>query len=400
MKGSYNLIIGKVLEIIFDLVLCFFSFWLAYIVRIGNFYSTDFPLFPFLYYVFLILPVFMIIFIWSGLYEFKEKTNFEILRIITFSCLVGTMIFVLLFFFKREFFFSRMIVLLSWVFTSLFVFVFHVLKNRYDKKRYAMGKNTLRTLIIGNSILSEKIIDDLKNSKSRFEVVAIINPYGGGKKEISDIVISGKMDALEAVVKEKKIDAIIQTEATEQTLNILNFCENKFLEFLITPKIFGSFSDNIESEYFSNNTFIHFRISPLFGWGQFFKRGMDFLISIFVLIFCSPIFLFYKLKKRKIAFSHSEAIDLYFFDKKSISWIANMINVLFGNVSLVGPEFVSLENRENLSFHQKKVLYVKPGIIKVYKSKDKKDFEEINYISNWTLLRDFTFILKTLFFIK
>jgi len=89
----------KISEVLIDSLLIVVAFALAYLIRIGQFQSTDFPYYPFISLGVVITPVFIGLFALNGLYSFKYKSLFEKFHAISLSCLVGSMFFVLVFFY-------------------------------------------------------------------------------------------------------------------------------------------------------------------------------------------------------------------------------------------------------------------------------------------------------------
>lgn len=414
MKNAKLLIQKKLIEITIDFFLITLGFCTAYWVRIGQVNSTDFPFFPYLNLVLFITPLIILFFAWSGLYSLEQKKHGEILRIIISGALAGSMLFVLFFFFKREFFFSRAIVFLSWGFISLFLFSAHSYFIFREKNDHQKGKNILRTLLIGNGRTAEKIIANFQKQGIRFKTVAIISPYGGGKKEIAGVPVLGKMNALEKITEEQRIDAIIQTDAPEHITNLTLFCEGNFLSFLAPPSTFGCYSDRFTAKEIGGINFITLEISPLFGWGQFWKRIFDITISGIFIVFLSPFFLLHTIKKQKCATGPKENLfEKYSFDTTGyIQYIPELINVFKGEMSLVGPRPRSQKEREHLKLHEQKRLVVKPGIFGPYQAKEleknnslpssqkEKNISQtiqndINYIFHWSFMKDIQILWKS-----
>jgi len=157
MKNARALLLQKFGEIIVDGILIILSFIAAYGLRIGQFYSTDFPFWPYFRLAMMIAPVFLFLLSWSGLYSLREKGFGELFRMISFSSLSGTTLFVLIFFFQREFFFSRLIVFLVFLLSATFLLSFHFLLTKYTSYQHQKGKRVLKTLIIGNGKAAETI---------------------------------------------------------------------------------------------------------------------------------------------------------------------------------------------------------------------------------------------------
>ena len=92
-----------------------------------------------------------------------------------------------------------------------------------------------------------------------------------------------------------------------------------------------------------------------------------------------------------------------FLRSHSLDEIPEIINVIKGDMSLVGPRPLYLEYNKLYSEHQKKRLLIKPGITglaQVYGRnniswEDKFDLD-IRYVNNWSLILDIKIILITL----
>ena len=87
----------------------------------------------------------------------------------------------------------------------------------------------------------------------------------------------------------------------------------------------------------------------------------------------------------------------------SIDELPQLINVLKGEMSLVGPRPPTPEEVEKYSWGQKRRLSVKPGITCLWqvRGRNKIPFEQwvkmdLEYIDKWTLGMDFKILLKTI----
>ena len=92
-----------------------------------------------------------------------------------------------------------------------------------------------------------------------------------------------------------------------------------------------------------------------------------------------------------------------FIRRTSIDELPQFWNVLKGDMSLVGTRPPTVDEFEQYEGYHKRRLSMTPGLTGVWQvsgRSDIKDFEEIvamdvDYISNWSLKRDFEIILRT-----
>jgi lipopolysaccharide/colanic/teichoic acid biosynthesis glycosyltransferase len=89
--------------------------------------------------------------------------------------------------------------------------------------------------------------------------------------------------------------------------------------------------------------------------------------------------------------------------KTRLDELPQLINVLKGEISLVGPRPHQPDEIGRYEKHHKKVLLIKPGMTGMAQINGSSDLpfeEEVKldtyYIENWTLLKDVYILLKTL----
>ncbi|MDD9935518.1 MAG: exopolysaccharide biosynthesis polyprenyl glycosylphosphotransferase [Myxococcales bacterium] len=88
--------------------------------------------------------------------------------------------------------------------------------------------------------------------------------------------------------------------------------------------------------------------------------------------------------------------------KSSIDELPQLFNVLVGSMSLVGPRPLPLGEQQQIRGWQRRRLSMKPGITGLWQvsGRNEMDFEEwmmldLQYIDDWSLLLDFTLLLRT-----
>ena len=92
-----------------------------------------------------------------------------------------------------------------------------------------------------------------------------------------------------------------------------------------------------------------------------------------------------------------------FLRKTSLDELPQVFNIMFGQMSLVGPRPYMVEERPKLGEESATILWVKPGLTGLWQVSgrnnltfDKRKELDIWYIQNWSLWIDFIILVKTI----
>ena len=408
---------------------------------------------PFEKYSFFVLAVSflgVLVFVVSGLYNIsvQKKLFKEFLQIIV--AISATLLMVILYiFFNQALFDSRFILLVAWILSIIFVGFgrFFIKKlQRFMVGKYNFG--TKNVAIIGEDKLSNKVIEEIKkNPDLGYRIIKIFFEFKIG--EIKNFLLNNELQIDEVILASPDYDRV-------GVLELLNFCEEQRIDFKFVPNLFQTHTANVELNTFDGVPLIEIKRTPLDGWGRILKRWVDIFGSVFGLIVLSPLFLiiaivikldsegtvFVKLKrisqkqefglyKFRSMIKNAEALKKDLMDKNErgdgplfkmkndprvtkigkvlrktrIDELPQLINVLKGEMSLIGPRPHQPDEIAKYEKHHKKVLLVKPGITGVAQISGSSDLpfeEEVKldtyYIENWTLLKDIYILIKTIIF--
>jgi FlaA1/EpsC-like NDP-sugar epimerase len=271
-----------VIHIVLDILGVYGSFLLAYGIRVGWIFSTDFSFESFA------LVSALSAFFWIGFlivsryYRIPPRSETKVLYDIIFPFLGGTIgvgLMIVTYFFQSELFFSRLINVysiffgVSFLFFSQFIFRFVIASHKKQ------NKNIYRTLIIGANRVAQKLIHAIdKNPYAPYRVVGVIDPYGL-TKSLPQTVILGKLNTLEPVCKKEKITAIIQCDAFEHTINLISFCDEKNIKFQFDPALRGIFEENLRIREVAGQTMISFVQRNFTGTKKIRYRFIDWILQ-------------------------------------------------------------------------------------------------------------------------
>ncbi len=339
---------------------------------------------------------------------------------------------------------STIIRYILYVFSGIIFFklsIFFLLK----KYRTALGGNYRRVVIFGVNSKTVQLEHFFKSNKA----------YGyqvRGKFDIHDPKVS--LEKTFSFIIENNIDEIycsIAEFTNDQIREIADFADNnlKILKFIPDNK--EIFTKKMEYQYLGITPVLAMRTIPIdTSINQFVKRAFDIMVSLIVLVgllsWLTPIIafiikldskgpVFFKQKRNGLDYKEfycykfrsmrpNETADLHqvtrnderitrigsFIRKTSIDELPQFINVLKGDMSVVGPRPHMVSHTHMYAERIDKFMvrhFIKPGItglaqVSGYRGEVESDNDIINrvkfdifYVENWSLLLDIKIIIIT-----
>ncbi len=366
------------------------------------------------------------------------KSNIAVfITLITISILTST-----LFQFQIPVFFYFV---LNTTFGGIYRFVLRKFLRMMRRKGY--NKKTI--VILGINDCTDRFLDKLVESTDLgYEILGYFDYKPNPDMNIPYL---GKFAQLSQYYKKFHTDeALIMLSDKNQRsfLHLVAVCENWGVKFSIVPNMFSDISSRVYISSFDGIPVMSMRNVPLDNTlNQFIKRAGDILISILMLIFLSPLmaataiiikctspgkvifrqervgigrnpFIMYKFRSMRTEtesdISSAEKNDTrctpfgHFIRRFSIDELPQLLNVLKGDMSLVGPRpeipFYVKEYRKSVPLYMVKH-YVKPGMTGWAQVNDLRGSDtsipnrikhDIYYIENWSVGLDIKILFKTL----
>jgi exopolysaccharide biosynthesis polyprenyl glycosylphosphotransferase len=327
--------------------------------------------------------------------------------------------------------------------------------------RYNIGITHL--LIVGDTTITRELVHALQDTRaSGYKIVGVV---GAGKHLPPDIHPHTFETFHEAIrhIGAGKINAIVQTELysdSDQNNEILTTAQEHHIAYRFVPGNTELFVGNLEVELFRSAVpVVAVHQTALIGWGRILKRLFDFSVALVLLIIASPLMLliailnkllsggvffrqkrltrfnqtfrvykfrsqykkydgttpeeaFARMGKPELAAAYRNNGDYLeddprvtpfgnFLRKTSLDELPQLINVLRGELSLVGPRALI---PQELELYAKKhtILSVKSGLTGLAQVSGRKDinYEErrkldMYYVQNWSFWLDLVILLKT-----
>lgn len=399
------------------------------------------------------IPFVILIFALSNLYNTRLSKGLarEFLQIII-SYSGAMLALVMILFFSKTSYFSRLILIFIWLTGIVFLSLGRVIIELIQQSllKYGIGRHNV--LIIGANETTRFIINEIKNNQRiGFKVAGVINITDS---RVDGMKIIGGFDDISAIVKDKSIDEIILTDGTfskTKTAELIDICAEHRINFKFVPDILAQMSLNVGAESIGSMPVLSVRTNPLDGWGRIFKRVFDVAASLVILIVLLPVVLLiviiqlitspgpiiyvhervgrdgnkFKLSKFRSMYPDSEhnegrywtsekddRITPFgrFLRKTNLDEIPQLLNILKGDMSFIGPRpeqprFVEQFSREIPGYYQRH--RVKSGLtgwaqvngLKGDTSIVERVRYDMYYIENWSILFDLKIFFRTLYLI-
>ncbi|MCF7844388.1 MAG: hypothetical protein K9M03_00985 [Kiritimatiellales bacterium] len=223
-----------------DIALFIGVYALAYFLRVGFIFSTDFPFSQYITIVAIVSPLWIIVLATTRTFHMtRNQISMRNLAYISYAALVGLALFSLTYFFKYTTFFSRLLLIYAFILTTFATYIWHIVFQNIQRRVLSAGSPAFPTLIVGATRESRKLVESLIKKRNPLCPVAILDGRGAPDKEIAGVPVLGKLNKLEEVLEQKKITHLIQCSDLEQSLNLLSACRQRKITYLLLPSVLG-----------------------------------------------------------------------------------------------------------------------------------------------------------------
>jgi len=223
-----------------DLLLFVASYALAYFLRVGFLFSTDFPFDHYLQAVAFVAPLWMLVLATTR--TFHLTRNQKTLRngaYIAYASLVGVSLVTLAYYFRFTDFFSRLLLIEAFLICTVATWVWHIVFNEIARRILRRDPPVFPTLVVGVTRESKALIQSLNQKRNPLKPVAILDGHGTAEQEIHGVPVCGKLNKLEDVLESNRITHLIQCSDLEQSLNLLSACRARGITYVVLPSVLG-----------------------------------------------------------------------------------------------------------------------------------------------------------------
>lgn len=339
--------------------------------------------------------------------------------------------------------YSRILLLLTFFLTNLFIILFRYGLKVYEQNLLRKGKGIQRILIVGSGRPGREIARKLKSlDRNRFHIVGFIDENSKGS---SDYPVVGILTDIKKLIKKYSINEVYISDPNishDQILEIVSQCLGLPIIMKIESNVFELISGPLDAKNLSELPILNLslRQNKIY---HISKRLNDIFLSAILLTITFPLWLliyinitkedgkpvFIKQKRvglgRRIFQMYKfrtmvKETHLYanaphtpydkrityigkFLRKYSLDELPQLLNILKGEMSLVGPRPEMPQIVATYSLWQKNRLRVKPGLTGLWQILGRKDLPlthnleyDFYYLLNQSFSLDLKILLKTI----
>ncbi len=439
--------------VIIDALMSGLAFYVGYQLRLRSDYENILPFSSYIGMATVHVVATLIVFFFYRLYHRQRSLSYvDQFYAIFGAASVGTIMAIafISFFFKNQLDYPRLMMVYVWLLTIIFTSLGRMVQSKVQRSLQGRGWGEERLLIVGTGEVGRIVMQKIKRSPELgYRVVGLVddNPK---IKAVQNIPVLGNTDDLPELIRSQGINEVIiaMPEATHQeTLKIVSKCDRGKVSVKVFPDVFQIMASEVTIGDLGGLPLLTIRDTAMRGWQLTLKRLIDIAGSAAGLVFISPVMMLLavliKLDSDGPVFFTQERMGLdgnrfmmlkfrsmrtdaedetgpvwttaedsrrtrlgTIIRRFSIDELPQLINVLVGDMSLVGPRPerpVFVEQFEQtipryMDRHREKAGITGWAQINGLRG-DTSIFErtkyDLWYTENWSLALDFRILIRT-----
>lgn len=347
--------------------------------------------------------------------------------------------------------YSRAMIFYAWFLSSFLVMLGRLFNGWLRRRLIRRGWARRRVLVVGTGDVAHMILQKiLWTPELGYDVIGVINHNGGTLTSLLGVPVIGNTTHLGEIISAQQIDEVILALPEEtshpELLWLISECERGRVTIRVYPDLFQIMAGPVSIAELGGLPVLTVRDIALTGWRRVAKRAMDIVGSLAALIFLSPLMMLIavliKLESPGPVFYVQERMGLdahpfpvlkfrsmradaekhgpgwttandprrtrigTFLRKTNMDELPQFINVLWGQMSLVGPRperpvYVEQFRRSiprYMERHREKAGLTGWAQVNGFRgdtSITERTKYDLWYIENWSLLLDIKIIIRT-----
>ncbi|HEY7127949.1 MAG TPA: sugar transferase [Ktedonobacterales bacterium] len=353
---------------------------------------------------------------------------------------------------------SRGLIIYTWIGCIVLLFLGRLLIALALSFAYRHGLRRTRLLVIGSGRLGKMMMQHIAATiRLGYHIIGFIDDQHPSLTHFGRFKALGTLDELDQIIRKYRIDEVLialPAHEHQEVLTSVRLCKQAGAEFKLIPDLYELSLSQIDMESIEGIPLIGIKSKGIGLWDAQLKRAMDLALSSLMLLVGAPLWLFVALLikldspgpvffKQKRVGKGNRPFMLYkfrsmradadrelarlrqmneaggplfkmkadprrtrvgkFIRQTSIDEIPQLLNVLRGEMSLVGPRPPLASEVDEYDLWERGRLEVHPGLTGLWqvRGRSQLDFDEmvlmdLYYIENWSLRLDIQILLQTI----
>jgi exopolysaccharide biosynthesis polyprenyl glycosylphosphotransferase len=353
---------------------------------------------------------------------------------------------------------SRLLVPFVWAMSIIILCLGRLIASVVMGLLYRLGIAETRLLVVGSGRLGKMIMQHIAaNPGLGYSLVGFLHDMEAPPSDFGRFKMLGTLEDLGMVIRSMQVDEVIialPAHLHQQCIRTVRLCERVGASFKLVPDLYELSLSRIDMEAVEGIPLIGIKQVSLNSVQRAITRAVDILVAILLIVLGSPLwlwislairldspgvviyktiriglngkpFMMYKFRsmyngsdqlKATLMTQNEAQGPLFkmrddpritpvgrFLRRRSLDEIPQLINVIRGEMSLVGPRPPLPSEVAQYEEWQKGRLAIKPGITGLWQVRGRSDisFDEgvlmdLYYIENWSLRLYFQILLRTI----
>ena len=349
-------------------------------------------------------------------------------------------------------YYSRLTITYTIVLSAVLMTLERYVLRQYETRLRRQGIGTERVLMVGTAAGSEMLIQRMNMfPQYGFQVVGVVDDEHAAGTTFAGTPVVGAVADLQALARSMHADQVflaLPGGSRKELLRLIKVCEDENLEFKIVPDLLEVMSTRVDVNAIDGVPLVGIRRNRLLGTNAVIKRLIDIVMGTVLLVIFSPILLIVAVlikltspggpmifQQERIGM-HRRPFNVYKFRtmipdaeantgpvvakpgdprttaigkvlrRTSLDELPQLVNVLKGDMSLVGPRPQPTFFDDRYSVDVPRYLErqeVRPGLTGWAEVNDlrgaapigDRTLYDVYYVENWSLALDLKIILLT-----
>ena len=342
---------------------------------------------------------------------------------------------------------GRSVLMLSAAGFAVWLYLSRSVLRAWKHRQVRVGHGATGVLIIGVGRTAQRVMDRLVNHpEGGYRMLGFVDPHPRRRaSSVAGVPVLGRADDIVRIIRENPVDEVflaVPKMPQNEMMNLIVRCEDLGVQFKVVSNLFEVITSDVKVDVIDEVPVVHLRNAQLPLTQRLLKRAMDIVVSAALLaLFGIPMliiaalvrvdspgpalfrqvrmgkggkpFTMFKFRTMHLsadpyAIAPTDADDPRitrmgsWLRRFSFDEFPQLVNVLLGHMSMVGPRPEMAFLVERYEEWQRRRLDVKPGVTGLWQVVGRKNLPlsqnleyDFYYIQNQSLFLDIVILLKT-----